>query len=394
MLSLVKGTAIDFLLIEKGPEFDAVRARAREAGLAVAEPDRPPASVEIVKGEWPGIRIAHDGAEATGGPTGVPWVDSNGWAIRLALALHPRADVWVDAKPAENAAIPADSYQITVADCGAYGGRWIVSLDNSLAADLQTGKAEALSTWKTLAAAAGFFAARKSWADYAAVSVLGVISDFLGDNEFFSREFLNLAARAGAHCRVLPKAEVSPASFASLRAVLYADAAPPALALRKQVLEFVEAGGMLIAAPSWGDAPGTPIPTRVDQFPAYALRSFGKGKIALAKSAPDDPYEWAQDAVVLVSHRYDLVRFWNGGASGSFCAVSPDGKRTIAHLLFYFSPGPDQATVQVAGRYASVKASTVEKTSLAGVIIKRRAEAMEVHLPQVSQYVALEFENG
>ena len=75
-LSLLKGTAVDCLLIDKTTALDPVRAAAVRQGLHVD----PPPAVHIVKGEWPGIRLSRDnGSDATAGPTGVPWVDSNGW---------------------------------------------------------------------------------------------------------------------------------------------------------------------------------------------------------------------------------------------------------------------------------------------------------------------------
>ena len=56
LLDLVKGTAIDCLLIAKGEEQAAVRARAQQEGIHVADPDAAPAGVQIVKGAWPGVQ--------------------------------------------------------------------------------------------------------------------------------------------------------------------------------------------------------------------------------------------------------------------------------------------------------------------------------------------------
>jgi hypothetical protein len=147
---------------------------------------------------------------------------------------------------------------------------------------------------------------------------------------------------------------------------------------------------MLITGPRWGGAPGAPAEGEI--LPRFSMRSLGKGKIALADSAPDDPYEWANDSVLLVSHRYDLVRFWNSGAAGSFCAISPDRRRSVAHLLFYAGRGPDSVAVRIAGRYRAVRASTIDQPELALVDTQRGADAVEVHLPPVAQYVALELE--
>jgi hypothetical protein len=146
---------------------------------------------------------------------------------------------------------------------------------------------------------------------------------------------------------------------------------------------------MLIAAPQWGEAPGTPAK---DENPRYSVRTVGRGRIAEAKADPDDPYLWANDSVMLVSHRYDLVRFWNGGATASSYSMSPDRKQAVVHLLFYASRGPDSASVRIAGRYRAVKALTVDQPAVTKLEMESQKDAVEVHLPQVSQYVALELE--
>jgi len=385
---LLNGTAIDYLLLPGNSELSAVRDRARQLGIEVCDADRAPAGVEIVKGVWPGVQWPTSGAGA--GPTGVPWVDSNGWLIRLARAQHSDSAVWVDAPPPAKSFVTADAYLMAVADSAAHGGRWILHLDAPLASSLPARDQDSLGIWKRLTAAADFFGARKTWPEYAPVGVAGVISDFAGDNEFFSRELLNLMGRAGLHYRILLKDRVSAASFESLRAAIYTDAAPPTAGLRREILRFVESGGLLIAAPVWGEVPGAPLGG--PQPAGYKLRAAGKGRIALADDVPSDPYALAADAAVLVSHRYDLVRFWNSGAARSFFTLSPDRKQALVHLLFYADRGPDSATVRVAGRYRAARAATVENPNLGNLGMAPRGDGVEVHLPQVSQYVALELD--
>jgi len=383
-LDLVNGTAVDHLLIPDTAEFSAVRARARQLAIGL---DTPP-GVDIVKGVWPGVQWPTNGAGA--GPTGVPWVDSNGWLIRLNRAQNPDSTVWIDAPPPAKSFVTADGYLIAIADSAAHGGRWIIDLDPPLAKSLPARNADSLAIWKRLTGTAAFFAAHKSWPEYAPMGVAGVISDFSGENEFFSRELLNLMGRAGLHYRILLKDRIAVASFESLRAVSYTDSAPPAPDLRRRILQFVESGGLLIAAPTWGEAAGTPI--AASQPAGYKLRAAGKGRIALADDTPSDPYAWAADAALLVSHRYDLVRFWNSGAARSFYTLSADRKQALVHLLFYADRGPDSATVRVAGRYRAARAATIDSPKLDNLGMAPQGDGVEVHLPEVSQYVALELD--
>jgi hypothetical protein len=386
-LALVRGTAINCLLIDSGPAFDAVRTQARQDGLRVGAPD----GVHTVKGEWAGVRLSRSpGDGASAGPTGVAWVNSNGWAVRLAAATHPNSAIWVQAAPEEGRVHPASSYLITLADTGSHGGRWIIELDTAFAARLAEKDAASLTAWKGLCDAAGLFAAHKEWGGYDPQAGVGVISSFTGEQEFFGGELLNLLARAGQHSRILIRDGITRASFESLRAVIYADAGDVPEALGAQIREFVRGGGLLITHASriWkGEAAAAG-----DEHPRFTISAFGKGRIALAKEANADPYEWANDAAVLVSHRYDLVRFWNGGATGSYYTMAADRRRGLVHLLFYADRGPDAASVRVTGAWRAARMRTAGSTEARSVKMIVQKDAVEIHLPQVSQYVALELD--
>ena len=387
-IRLLKGTAINWLLVDKDAGLAPVIEEAKRAGLKVAEMASPPAGVTIIPGEWPGVAMSRDGGEASAGPTGVPWVNTNSWKIRLEAARRPGGDIWVDAPP-KGALLFASSYRTAIADAAAYGGRWVISLDEKLAAGLADGKADALATWKEVAGAAGFFAARKEWSEYLPEAIVGVISDFAGGNEFLGQELLNLIGRTNQQYAILLKNKLPAAAFRGLRAAIYADGQPPAAELRKQILDFVSAGGLLITGPKWGPSPGTPAR---EEHPRYATRTLGKGRVAMAKTDPDDPYILANDSALLISHRYELLRFWNGGAVGSYLTVAPDRKRALAHLLFYADRGPDQASVRIVGHYRNASLWTPDRGEPRPLEMEIQKDAVELHLPAVAQYAAAELE--
>ncbi len=398
-LALLKDTCINYLLVEEGAGLQSVAAQARANGIQVGTASAAPSGTTIVQGDWPGIKMSPSGSKdvVSAGPTGAPWVDSNGWKIRLESALRPELAIWVDATPKEPHLSP-DSYVIGVADSAIYGARWIISLDDKLARGMESQNHGALETWKKLVQAAGFFAAHAEWVNYVPQAVVGVISDFSGSNEFLGQELLNLLARTNEQYRIIVKTQVSASSFADLRAVIYADGNPPAPDLRKQALTFVEGGGMLIAGPKWGPAPGAP--AKYNDHPRYSSRTLGKGKVAIATSDMDDPYVVANDSVVLVSHRHDLLRFWNGGALSSFFTTSPDRKRSIAQMLFFAQElnglvtlnGPDSLAVRVAGQYRTAKLWTPGALNSVPVTMQPDKGAVELHLPPISRYAAVELE--
>jgi hypothetical protein len=383
-LALLNDSPINCLLAESAIP-DAVAAQARQKGLTIADPAAAPPGVFITKGQWPGVQAPQGNASA--GPTGNPWVDSNGWSVRLESVRHPGARVWVDARP--KGLVSADSHTLALADSAAYGGRWIISLDDPFASDLLVGKAGAVASWRKLIAASRFFEDRNAWTNYVPEAVVGIISDFTGDNDYLGCELLNLVARTNQQYRILLKNKLSPASFANLKGVIYADATAPGPAVRSSIMAFVQAGGLLITHPKWGLAPGLPAGNQDNE--RYQWRTWGKGRIAFAKSEFDDPWVIAQESDLLISHRYDLLRFWNGGSVGSYFTMPPDRKRALVHLLFYADFGPEGSGVRVAGNYRSGKLWTLDGKNSSIAMVPQK-DAVELHLPAIAQYAAAELE--
>jgi hypothetical protein len=379
-LDLLKGTPINCVLV---PDDGPVAEEAQKRGLTVVKGDKLPPGVALVQGEWPGVNVSRSSSVA--GPTGTAWVSSNGWEVRLESALRPGTQVWIDAEPEGFRRMRADAYVVAFADSAAYGGRWVITLDERMAAGVASGDAESLKIWKRLAETADLFARNRDWAAYSPAALVGIVSNFAGRN-LANQELLNLLTRAGQQYRIVLKK--GPLELSGLRAVIYGDADAPSTEVRERILSFVRAGGLLITGPIWGEV-GDPV---ADQHPRYRSRKLGEGRIAISKAKENDPYLLANDSIVLVSHRYDLVRLWNTGSAGSYLTVSPDGRKGLAHLLFYANEGPDSATVRIAGSYTKARMATVGSAELQSVPVELQKGAIEVHLPPVSQYIALELE--
>ena len=390
-VDILKGTRINYLLIDPG--LQSVRERAQALSLTTGELDSAPKGAVIVEGEWPGVKLSESGAtdQASEGPTGAPWVDSNGWRVRLAAAQSAGTSIWVDAPP-KAARLRPESYVMAVADSASYGGRWIVSLDDALANGIAAQNATALGAWKKISGAVAFFAGHTDWFGYQPEAVLGIISDFTAKNEFLSHELLNLVARTNQQYRVIPKTGMTSASLANLRAAIYSDAEAPEPAVRKLILSFVEAGGLLITGPEWGSLPGQEASSR--SHPRYGFRVLGKGRVAVADGPlqGQDPFLIAQDSMILISHRFDLLRFWNPGAIGSYLTVSPDRKTAVLHLLFYATAREGPSSVRVVGRYRKATLSTLDQPAARPVEMVIQNGAVEIHLPAISQYGAVRLE--
>ena len=243
----------------------------RKLGLTTLEASATPPGITVVKGEWPGVRMAEKGGDASAGPTGVPWVDSNGWQVRLARLRDPARPVWVATElPKAGRILPSVAYRIALADAAVYGGRWVIDLDPDLRGAIAGGPAR--EAWNQLMSAQRFFAAHRAWDAYRARAIVGILSDFAGPNEFTSGELLNLTARLHQPYRILLGQSAWPTR--ELKAIVYADAEPPKPEAKRKLIEFVQAGGLLIAGARCGITEGTP--AQHDLHPRYTIRTLGR----------------------------------------------------------------------------------------------------------------------
>jgi hypothetical protein len=352
--------------------------------FTVVETGKLPAGVLVVKGERAGIRSRVAGTSA--GPTGAAWVDSNGWRIRLARTQNPSQTIWVEteeSKPDE--VVPVEKYLVGIADAGAHGGRWVVSLDPALRRGIAEKKTDALRDWGRIATAARFFEQHAPWDALPPRAMLGVFSDFTGDNEFLSHEILNLAARQQLSYLLVDKNKFQ-AVPTGLKAIVYADAQAPTASVRGALQHFAENGGLLITGAVWGKVEGKPLlgsPTV-----RYSVYSTGQGRIAQS-SEMDDPYLVAADAQVLLSHRNDVVRMWNGGAIGAY--PTGDARHAVVHLINYAGrQGFDELSVWVAGGYRKAVLYSLEAKEPKALEVTPQRGGAEMHLPPVAIYAALE----
>ena len=385
-MNALAGAPVRSLLLDSARELAPLAEHARKLGLNVLDAKKPPAGVTIVNGVWPGVKVVNRDDAASSGPTGAPWIDSNAWMVRLEQARQPGKTVWVVSEtPKEQEVREPISYLAGIADSACCGARWAVPLDARLARGLAEGNAEARETWARLAAAMRFFDDRREWDAFAPRAVLGVVSDFAGPNEFLAQEILNLTARQNQPYLVLEKARTAPPALAALKAVIYPDAEPPVPALRRALLAFAEAGGLLMAGPKWG-AEGKPV--AAPDFPRYTIRSLGKGRIALWKVDDPDPWDVAADSHVILSRRHDLVRLWNPGPAVTHLAGTES--RGVLHIVNFSSrPGRD-VSVWVAGRHRSARLWSFDQNPPRELRCMPVKQGVEIHLQPFSAYAAVE----
>jgi hypothetical protein len=344
------------------------------------------------EGMWPGVKAsAHGGDAADAGPTGLPWIDSNAWFVRLARALAPEKQLWLAYGPPKEApAFTVNSYLTAVADSMTGGARWLLSLDQGFCDGLASSRPQALEGWKLLARSIGFFEKHSEWRGFRPAAALGVVSDFSRDSEFLAGEALNLLARRQLAHQILVKSRAG-AALGGLQAILYVDRQPPEAELRRKLLEFVQSGGLLIAQPPAAAELAVGVPSE-PSHPRFNLHSLGQGRVAIAKADFSDPYVLAADAHTLLSRRHDQFRIWNGGATVGYFAVSADGARAVLQVLSYSSQPASFLSVRFARPYRRGRLWTLDQDAPASVDPVRVGDSVEFHLPAFSVYAGLELE--
>ena len=404
---------LDFVgLVEGEANRPAAVAAAQAAGLsAVAMDGNPPGSagvpvipwnkstevrgtasstvLGIADGLWPGIP---PGAPVLGGPTTLPWVDSNGAAIRIARALEPDKGVWIGFDPPRQATLAAEAYMLAVADSASYGARWVVSLDDQLRADLTARKQPAVDTWKKVTATLAFFEQHKQARTYQPAGVLAVVSNFAGPDWDAGKDALNSLPRLRQPFRVIARSRAAGASFTGLQAIYYVDQEAPDPELRRKLMAFANGGGALFAPYKWPNPEGAPAPA--EPYLLFTVRSVGKGRLAVCKEERPEAYNTVADIQVIMSHRNDILRLYSASSANGFYQTSAQGGQGVIHLLNYACrPGSDGPLFYVRDQYKSARLVSPELTSPATLQLAAQEEGgAELFLPRLSVYGAIELE--
>ena len=323
-----KQAGLEFVgLIEGEADKPSALAAAQSAGLAAVamEGDAPASAgvpvipwnkaaqvrssakspvVGVADGVFPGLP---QGATPQGGPTNLPWVDSNGAILLIARALAPDKTVWVGFDPPAKAA--AEAYQLAVADSASHGARWVISLDDGLRADLASKKQPAADTWKKAIDTVTFFEQHKEIRTYQPHGLLAVVSNFSGPDFEPGQEAVNLLPRIRQPFRVIARSRAAAASFAGLQAIYYVDKEAPDAALRKKLVAFASGGGILFVHSNWPNPEGPP--ASAEPYLLFSMRAVGKGRLAVCKEDQPDAYDTVADIQNIMSHRNDLLRLYN-----------------------------------------------------------------------------------
>ncbi len=365
--------------------------RVRERGFDDVSPG---GFLGVTGNPWPGMKTSAVGAyDAWTGPTGPPWIDSNAWYVRLARDLVQPRTTWLWFAPPQGEPSPsAAAYEQAVADAAVYGGRWVVSLDRPLRADLSRGRPEARDTWGRIGHSLTFFEKHREWVAYRPVGPLGVISDFAGENEFISFEVVNLLSRRNILYRVIDRNRARDVSFDGLEMALYLDEDPPHPDLARKLYAFADRGGVLITPPGWKEGRSA---DEAPSYPGFQSSRHGRGRVVVAREALVDPFFVVEGVFGLTRHARDPLRVFNPGVSQFHYAMREDGGSAVLQVVRHSRRNFETHTsVWFRRPWAAARRWGLALEAPAPAEREPKPPGVEFHLPAVSVYCALEVSGG
>jgi hypothetical protein len=350
----------------------------------------------VADGIWPGVPQEK---APTGGPTNLPWVDSNGALLGMARALAPNKDVWIFVEPPTKAKLTVANYLLTVADAEAYGGHWVISLDDQMRAGLAAKSAQTAADWKKITDAVAFFGQNKTIRTYERMGRLAVMSNFSEPDRAFGEDTLNMFPRLREPFRVISRTQALAASLDGLQGIFFVDQVAPEPKLREKLTAFVKGGGTLFVRSTWPNPEGSPMQlSSAEDYLYFNVRQLGKGRLAVAKEENPDTYFACMDVQNIMSHRGDPARLYNGASMNYFYQVSPRGRQGVIHVLNYSRlPGSANALIFLKSPYRSASFESPEialpvALKWSPLTSAYETGGAELSLPLISVYGAVRME--
>jgi hypothetical protein len=136
------------------------------------------------------------------------------------------------------------------------------------------------------------------------------------------------------------------------QAALAVDLAVLSDAERKILSDFAESGGLVVAGPSWGDAP---------ENNDYVEIPAGKGRVVVYKEKPPDPEMVARDLLDLLEPEMMGLTAFNVPSVLTYVSIDGSGRHALVQLLNYATtPFDSRITLRLNGTFKAARMYTPE----------------------------------
>jgi hypothetical protein len=333
-------------VVIEGSFDDAQAAKARAAladsGLAVIELtprtrmrfDSGQPVIGTYQGVWPGINVT-EGDEAKAAPSGAPWIDTNSGFLRFARA-STKSVIWMANQPPAKMVIPAARYLQAIGDAAMVGARWVVSLDADLAQRLLSREEKALAAWTEITRTLGFYAAHPEWNRWEAWGNLAIVQDS-SSGGLISGGILDMISVKHTPVRPVPIPDLGDSRMKGATMAVNVDPAAMSAAQKEVLRRFTRGGGTLLTAP-----PGWKFPPQQDD------------QITLGKDDIETIDSMWKEINSMTGRRNLGARMFNVASTLTHMAASPDGKKLVIQFVNFSDYELENITVHLLGNYRSV----------------------------------------
>lgn len=367
------GLALDGEFADAGQLADAMSRLARNKGHEL-----PVITLPSKTGSAPGVRLFTEGGAVQATPTSEPWIDSNIWLVRSMRARGPEA-AWLG-YPLEKPS--GDDYVRAIADADAAGGRWVVSLDDSLLVGLATKRPEALLLWRRIGSTLQFFEEHAAWRSFAPTGPLGIVRDPSIADADMAAENQNLIARRKIPYRLLDRSAPAWPGLEGFQAVLAIGCSLDE-AEKEALRKFAARGGLAIVGPAWGVA--------VPQDKDFELRIEGKGRIAIYREDTPEPEALSKDVLYLLGKGNLGVRLFHALTVLPAVSESTGGRQLLVQMVNYATEPAETVTVRLDGEYRTARLYGLDGVSTQ-LALEKSERGTEVKIPRIPVYAALVLE--
>ena len=376
--------ALDGLVLdgEFTPEFASDLRKAAVSMLVVEITRDPtpwgskPAPIVAVAGVAPSARnLSEMGIRGT--PSSEPWIESNIWLVRSLGLASPLHAVWISSQPENGSAV---DYARAVADSGAAGGRWIVSLDDALRVKLRTRDASVQEVWHRISSYLRFAESHPAWRGLGRYGNVGIVLDPASTNRDLSDEYMKLAARRQVPYRLVERSALNPGALAKFHAIVATELDPPSAAERKALQSFADNGGIVVIGSSWGGAP---------KLEPFAEIPADKGYVIVYKDP--DPQAVVRDLKELLSDDDLGIVPFNVPSVITFASGGGPAQPLLVQLVNYFDHPVEAITLRVAGKFHSARLETPEDAAL-DLSLRDADGKTEVTIPKLLTWGAVSME--
>ncbi len=224
-----------------------------------------------------------------------------------------------------------------IADTAAVGARWVLALDPILTRDLLAGKADALSDWAHIQQYLRFYEEHADWRSWPPFAELTMVQD-PASGALVSGNLLDMLSVMNTPVRAVPSRELTSATLRGSRLTVTIHPQEYTEEQQQLITAFAAKGGKVVKG-----EPGFRMPPMRDGRITFDKEDYRKLEAI-----------WPELHLAIMRKNFG-VRMFNVAGTLSYLQRSPDGKRTILHLLNFTDYPVENITAFVQGKYQSAR---------------------------------------